>query len=64
MDPAVEQAYQAMQTAERQKDADPRAYREAKVKYYQLAQGGQWAQQERQRLLAEAKTFTQKWLSE
>ena len=33
MDPAVEQAYQAMQTAERQKDADPRAYREAKVKY-------------------------------
>jgi hypothetical protein len=64
MDPAVEQAYQAMQTAERQKEADPRAYRQAKVNYYRLAQGETWVQQERQRVLGEAKTFTRKWLSE
>lgn len=31
MDPGVEQAYRAMQTAERNRDTDPRAYREAKV---------------------------------
>ena len=64
MDPAVDQAYRAMQTAERQKDQDPRAYREAKVKYYRLAQGEKWMQTERKRVLQEAKTHTRKWLSE
>lgn len=53
-----------MQTAERSKDTDPRAYREAKVKYYRLAQGETWVTQERERLLQEAKKYTSDWLAQ
>ena len=57
----VQQAFTKMQTAERKKDQDPRGYREAKVAYYRLAQGEPWMNEERARVLEEAKAYTTEW---
>lgn len=55
-DDRLADAFKALQTAENTRDTAPQAYQEARVRYYTLLRGDEWANEEQARILkAEAK---------
>lgn len=57
-------AFKSLQAAENARDTAPQAYQEARVRYYTLLQGDEWADEEQARILnAEAKPQAEKYLA-
>ena len=61
----LEDAFKALQAAENARDTAPQAYQAARVRYYIILEGDEWANQERQRILnAEAKPKADEYLAQ
>ena len=61
----LEDAFKALQTAENARDTAPQAYQAARIRYYTLLEGEEWAEQERTRILnAEAKPKADQYLAQ
>ncbi len=58
-------AFRELQAAENVRDQSPEAYQEARVRYYTLLEGEEWAAQEQERILkAEAKPKADNYLAQ
>jgi hypothetical protein len=62
---ALEDAFKELQDAENARDKSPQAYQDARVKYYTLLNGEEWAEQEKERIAkAEADPAAAKFKTE
>lgn len=59
----IQQLFEAMRTAERNKDMDPRGYVKARIAYYRASEGDEWLSNETERLRKEADATTSQWRS-
>lgn len=57
----IQQSFNKMQEAERNKDLNPAGYRKARIAYHRQAEGEGWIATEEARIRAEAKQTTQAW---
>ena len=57
----IQQLFDAMRTAEKTKDMDPRGYTKARIAYLRASQGDQWLTQETNRLRKEADETIATW---
>lgn len=57
----IQQLFSTMQSAERNKDIDPIAYRRARIAYHREAEGESWIAGEEASLRVEAKQITDIW---
>jgi len=60
----IQQLFNAMRAAERNKDVDPIGYQKARIAYYRLSEGEAWIATEEAKLQADAKKTTQSWKNE
>lgn len=59
----IQQLFDAMRTAEKNKDMDPRGYVKARIAYYRAAEGDSWVTKETERLRAESGDMIATWRS-
>lgn len=57
----IQQLFDAMRTAEKNKDMDPRAYTKARIAYLRASQGDNWLDQETDKLRKEADETIATW---